>query len=246
MIKSPQDINHRGSLISLIAILALVCASVTAVTIALLYDAAFEQKRLDLHDAVEVQARLIEAIAEFDAKYRVYDNPDGARGATLEQVLIAHKKFDILGSFSEVTLAERDGDMIKYLFVHHHRIFEGPLKRIPIDSDLSEAMRRALYGQSGTVVGLDYNGTMVIAAYESIANLDIGIVVKYDLSEVRAPYIQAGLIAAGLCFIMVCIGSVLLIRVRNPLVRMMQLTEDRFNAAVQKANDAVTIASLAF
>ena len=155
MIKSPQDINHRGSLISLIAILALVCASVTAVTIALLYDAAFEQKRLDLHDAVEVQARLIEAIAEFDAKYRVYDNPDGARGATLEQVLIAHKKFDILGSFSEVTLAERDGDMIKYLFVHHHRIFEGPLKRIPIDSDLSEAMRRALYGQSGTVVGLD-------------------------------------------------------------------------------------------
>ncbi|MBT6276889.1 MAG: hypothetical protein HOI95_22480 [Chromatiales bacterium] len=64
-------------------------------------------------------------------------------------------------------------------------------------------MRRALDGQAGTIVTVDYRGARVVAAFEPIDVLNLGIVAKMDLAEIRAPFLHAS-IAAG-------IGAVVLI-----------------------------------
>jgi PAS domain S-box-containing protein len=83
-------------------------------------------------------------------------------------------------------------------------------------------MRRALSGQSGTVVGLDYRGEEVLAAHEPVAGLDLGIVAKIDLTEVRTPFLTTGAIAGSMGLLVVLAGAALFVRVSNPMIRRLE------------------------
>ena len=109
---------------------------------------------------------------------------------------------------------------------------------VPFDSVLAEPMRRALSGQSGTVVGLDYRGATVLAAYEPVDVLDMGIVAKIDLEEVQAPFWKAGLLAAGFSLLVVIGGAALLVRVSNPMLTELQDRSRRLEETVTALGDS--------
>jgi len=81
----------------------------------------------------------------------------------------------------EFTLAERRGDSIIFLLRHRYGDLKHP-KPFDFYSKLAEPMRRALSGLSGTLVGVDYRGELVLAAHEPVSVLNLGIVAKIDLS----------------------------------------------------------------
>lgn len=189
---------------------------VSATTIWILYGAAFDEERLRLVEAAQSQARLIEAVARYD-RFHNTDHPGGWREATLSQVNEAHGEYKGFGETGEFTLAKLEGDSIVFVLGHRHQTVEHP-EPVPFDSELAEPMRRALRGQSGTVVGLDYRGERVVAAYEPVAELNLGIVAKIDLAEVQAPFKKAGLAAAGFAILVIVAGSVLFVRVSLPMV----------------------------
>ncbi|TFG36426.1 MAG: PAS domain S-box protein [Candidatus Aminicenantes bacterium] len=83
-------------------------------------------------------------------------------------------------------------------------------------------MRLALLGKSGALIGLDYRGETVLAAYEPVAELNLGIVAKIDLAEVRAPFVRAGLTAIGFTVVVVLVGVLLFMRVGGPLVTALE------------------------
>jgi signal transduction histidine kinase len=83
-------------------------------------------------------------------------------------------------------------------------------------------MRRALLGRSGTVVGLDYRGEVVMAAHEPVTELDLGIVAKIDISEIRAPFIEAGLIAGFFAVVVVVAGATLFVRISHPMIKLIE------------------------
>jgi PAS domain S-box-containing protein len=83
-------------------------------------------------------------------------------------------------------------------------------------------MRRALLGRSGTVVGLDYRGEVVMAAHEPVAELELGIVAKIDLSEIRAPFLKAGLIAGFISVLVILGGTTLFVRISNPIIKLLE------------------------
>ena len=95
----------------------------------------------------------------------------------------------------EFTLARRDGKDIAFLLRLRHQEGKRP-SPVPFDTDRAEPMRRALSGMSGTLIGKDYRGAIVLAAHEPIAGLGWGVVAKIDLAEIREPYVRAGVIAA--------------------------------------------------
>jgi PAS domain S-box-containing protein len=63
---------------------------------------------------------------------------------------------------------------------------------------------------------------MVLAAYEAVAVLNLGIVAKIDLSEIREPFISAGLTAGGSALILVFLGTVLFIFISRPIVQNLE------------------------
>ncbi|MCP4007948.1 MAG: hypothetical protein GY726_00380, partial [Proteobacteria bacterium] len=210
----------------LIAIMATASMMIGAMAIFLLYRTAFEESRTRLVETAQSQARLLEAVARFDAEYSK-NYPQGPRKATFSQIVDAHKNYRGFGETGEFTLARREGDLIVFLLSHRHFDLQNPKPVDFSDQKLAEPMRRALSGLSGTVIGFDYRGVKVLAAHEPVRELNLGIVAKIDLTEVRAPFIKASVIVLGSAVLVVLAGAGLHWRVSNPI--MVQLRERSTN-----------------
>lgn len=201
-----------------------------SITIAILYQTAFNEQKEILRHIVVSQARLIEAIARFD---RVH-SPDYAGGpsqATLSQIIDAHFHYKGFGDTGEFTLSQRQGNNIVFILSHrHYDIYQ--LRPVPFDSKWAEPSRLALSGKSGTVVGLDYRGIPVLAAYEPVKDLNWGIVAKIDMSELRAPFLKAAAISGFLGILAIIAGAIIFIKLTNPLI-------DNLNKTVAELEDAL-------
>ena len=216
--------GERKRLFLLILIMTTVSLVVAGITSGILYNTAFEEERERLVETAQSQARLIEAVARFDATHEKANpgfHPKGPTAATLSQIIDAHKHYKGFGETGEFTLAHSEGDNTVFLLRHRHTDLDKP-KPVALDSKLAEPMRRALSGLSGTVIGLDYRGVTVLAAYEPVAELDLGIVAKIDLMEIRAPFVKAGIIAICAALLVVLVGAAFFLRVSNPIIRHLQ------------------------
>jgi signal transduction histidine kinase/CheY-like chemotaxis protein len=216
--------------------MVIVSIIVSGFTIYVLYEAAFRQQRERLVEVVQSQARLIEAIARFDSIHSQKDHPEGASAATLSQIIDAHKHYKGFGETGEFTLAKREGNNIIFLLSHRHYDLDNP-KPIPFNSELAEPMRRALLEQSGTVIGADYRGKAVLAAYEPVKVLNLGIVAKIDLSEIRESFVEAAILGGAAAFICIVIGAFFFIRISEPLLK---LSEQRREELI-KANEMLKV-----
>jgi hypothetical protein len=222
----------RKRVLLLISIMAFVVLLVLVSSLIMLFQTALDEEKARLVETAKSQARLIEAIARFDAKYSK-NYPKGAREATLSQIVDAHRHYRSFGKTGEFTLSKRDGDDIVFLLSHHNSDLRTP-KSVPFDSGLAEPMVLALSGQSGTIIGLDYRGETVLAAYEPVQELDLGIVAKIDLEEIRAPFIRAGLLSGLIAILGVVAGSVFFVRITNPLLEKLEETITGLRDALNK------------
>ncbi|MCZ6816318.1 MAG: hypothetical protein O7F76_06405, partial [Planctomycetota bacterium] len=156
--------------------MALIAVIVGTVAIYSLYQTAFEQQGLALMETVDAQVRLIEAVARFDRIHSQDANVGGGAAATLSQIVDAHRHHQGIGETGEFTLARLEGDTMVFLLDRRHDD-SGKYNRISFKgSPLAEPMRRALSGETGTTVASDYRGQRVLAAYEPVGELDLGIV----------------------------------------------------------------------
>ncbi len=221
----------------LILIMTAVSGAIGIAAVGVLYRAAFDEEQQRLIEIAKSHARLIEAIARFDETYS-RDYPQGPREATLSQIRNAHAVYEGFGETGEFTLAERQADHIQFILSFRHP-GPGAPKRISLQSNLAEPMRRALAGRSGTLVGLDYRGAKVLAAHEPVAMLDLGIVAKIDLAEIRAPFLRAGSIVGGTALLLIAAGILLFFRVSKPILQRIADSEERFRSISTTAQDAI-------
>ena len=71
-------------------------------------------------------------------------------------------------------MAKHEGDNIVFLLDQRHATLEYP-ELVPFDSEIAEPMRQALLGYLGSLVGLDYRSESVLAAYEPVTGLNMGV-----------------------------------------------------------------------
>lgn len=234
---SERNLNETERLRHLITIMSVVVLLVSGATFYQLYRTAIQEETDWLANAAQSQARLIEAVARFDTIYS-NDYPEGSRLATLSQIRESHQHYKGFGRTGEFVLGKKAGGNIEFLLRHRHYDLDKP-KPVPFESDWAEPMRRALLGKSGTLVGLDYRGETVLAAHEPVAILNLGIVAKMDLSEIRAPFIRAGFISAVIAVFFIILGSIFLIRVTNPLFASLKSSEEQVRLLLNSTAEAI-------
>ena len=185
-----------------------------------------------LTETAKSQARLIEAVANFNNQYGV-NYPGGAEQATMAQIREAHAKYEGFGDTGEFTLAKKQADQIVFLLSHRHYDLDEP-KPVQWETNIAAPMRAALSGKSGNIIGLDYRGVKVIAAHEPVAGLNLGIVAKIDLEEVRAPFIKAGFITGIFALFLSSLGVSIFFKITNPLLVSLNNTVERLHNALNE------------
>ncbi|MEO5362375.1 MAG: PAS domain S-box protein [Magnetococcus sp. DMHC-8] len=252
------DRNEKERFYLLLAVMILVSFVVGGITLTFLYQAAFEAESARLRNMAISQARFMEAVARFDEKQALAlaEHPPAdassvtqayirnPKGSTMDQVGDAHHHSFGFGKSGEMTLGWRDDDKIAFLWNHRGSEMT-EASPVPFASELAEPMRRALLGQSGVMVGRDYRGVAVLAAYEPVAILNLGFVVKIDLEEVREPFIQASLLAIGFGLIAIVTGSTIFRRVnrhkRLESESLLLAGEELMRAIFESTRDALLV-----
>ena len=73
----------------------------------------------------------------------------------------------------------------------------------------------------------------MLAAHEPVSVLNLGIVAKIDLSEIRSPFLKAAAIAGFFSIIVVLGGAAMFLRISNPMIRMLE----KHNIELAEANN---------
>ena len=241
---SSTDIVKNNRIFLLILVMAILAICVSSIAIAMLYRTAMQQQGIRLAETVQSQARFLEAVARFDARFSTEDVPGGAFAATLQQIREAHELFKGFGKTGEFTLAKREDNQIRYLLETRAHGASPPNKTappmtLPFEGKNATAMQQALLGNSGTLISRDYRGVRVLAAFEPVAELNLGIVAKIDLTEIRQPFVYAGILVVLITLIMVVIGTILVGRISNPLIKKLEENEYRLRGILDTAADGI-------
>jgi PAS domain S-box-containing protein len=230
--------NYR-LLIALIGIMFGLVVLVTGSTIYLLYDAAFQSERVRLVETVRHNARVIRGLVQ------LYEETPGSlsetdRSAAIEHTLEIYRSlaFEGFGHTSRFLIGRREGDLIVTL-LHRQRELLPPLPPVGFRSGLAEPMHQALLGQSGSLVGPDAAGNQVLAAYEPVPVLGLGLVAKVDVAEIRAPFVRASLIAAATAGLLALVGASLFSLITGPFMRRLAASEARSREVIDTAADGI-------
>src|SRR5574341_1409045 len=233
--------KHYRRILFLIGLMAVVVASVVALTLNLLYQATLQEQRASLIEAAHAEVVLIQTLAELGA----FEGSQTNGGEIPAYALNKINQIDARGAgvSGTLVLGRREGDQIIFLNVHGESGIQS-IEPIPAHSELGAPMRLALAGQSGTTIGLDYHGKRVLAAYEPIEELGLGVVAKIDLIELQAPYIQAGALAGVSALVLILGGSALFWRAGVPLVRELEISEEKYRALFEHAPLGIALTTL--
>ena len=229
--------NRSRIILLSIGVMGCVAAVAVAATISVLYHTAFEQNRQRLADIAKSHTQLIEAVVRFNEEH-----PEGAAAAMLTQIVDAHVYDEGIGETGEFTLAKLVDGEITFLLDHRHQsnlAENAKLQQVPMSSPLAEPMRLALQGQSGTIIGVDYRGEKVLAAYEPIPELGYGVVAKMDMAEIRRPFQKAGLISLAVGSVIIAIGTVVVVNTSKSFFSRLEESESRASAILETVVDPI-------
>jgi PAS domain S-box-containing protein len=237
--------QEKRSFYLLLLIMSVVAFVTMAVTNIILYRVAFEERSQSLVQTAQSQARLIEAMARYNRKTNRIDweTPVGERGPTsllseraaadtISQLKDAHQNYAGFGKTGEFVLAGIENQQIVFLLNHRHDLTNEPAP-VPLYSEFAEPIRRALMVESGVMVGQDYRGVTVLAAYEPVDVLNFGIVAKIDLAEIQAPFIKGAVYTSLISMLVIFLGGVLFRRITNPIVERIVESEQQYRSLVE-------------
>lgn len=225
----------------LTAILIAVMLTVIITTIQQLYGTAFQQASVNLTETVRNQARLIELTASSVLKNKTLPYPTETEAAALSLIRQIYKYDRRFGQTGEFFLAKKIKERLHFLLPHQQTDTDQNTSPTTsdLDGDFVVPMQRALAGESGTMITVDYRGEQILAAYQPVGLLNYGIVAKIDLSELRNPFIRASVISISVGVILIFIGAIGFHLITTPLLNRIYRSEYRMRLLLDSTAEGV-------
>ncbi|OIQ50233.1 Blue-light-activated protein [Pseudodesulfovibrio hydrargyri] len=235
-----QGRNRR--ILTLLLIMVALVAAVSMYGTRLQFQTAIKEERVRLQELVQSQASLAEEMGRIPRAEQSPKVPTATRDAILYHIGRAQRDFELQSLTGEFIVARLDGGDILHLLINGMPVsMSAPDARTPLDKVGEEPMRRALFGETGTMIGPNHRGVEVVAAYAPIAlgNGTLGLVARIDLDEIRAPFIRANVQVFGVGMGLTILCAFLFLKVSEPLIHDLQLSEKSYRDLVEGANNLI-------
>jgi PAS domain S-box-containing protein len=206
----------RKRVVTLGLFMALVAACAGAFAIWMGYEIYLGEKRSRLEEIVQTRAHILDTLLK--------EHVEAGDVSSVEMALAAfrelHAQLHGFGDSGEITVARMEGERMLYVVRHQHGAGAdgSALPAMTVDVSASRGtttglpMQHALAGEIGTLIGPDYRGTSVLAAYHPTRMGTFGVVVKVDMRELRAPFLRAGGWLVGGFLVVVLTGWAIFMR----------------------------------
>ncbi|HTR44953.1 MAG TPA: ATP-binding protein [Thermodesulfovibrionales bacterium] len=126
----------------------------------------------------------------------------------MEPIYVLIRDTTGLGHTGEELIAKRDGDTVLYLSPIRSDPDAALKKRVPFSGKAGFPAQRAVLGESGSGLAMDYSGVEVLAAWRYIPSLRWGLVTKIAASEAFAPVSHLKKVAISLALSIMVLGIV--------------------------------------
>ncbi|CAK8723051.1 MAG: PAS domain S-box-containing protein [Candidatus Electronema aureum] len=224
--------KQKTVIVSVLVLSAALCG-LAALTTCMLYRNTIQLETQRLTELVHSHAVLIEEFSHLAAN---------SQGDTVEDALIrirkSHLEKECFGRTGELVMAKLEKGQIVFLSKERNRPKSLPL--LSEEEQRAAPIRQALSGKTGTMIGLDYQGITVLAAFQPVAKMNLGLVAKIDLAEVRRPFFQAAATAGGAVVLIVLAGIVVLLRF-NPFLRRLEKEKLRAQNYLDMAGTMIVV-----
>jgi|GEM_PF-2136894 len=237
---SQTEQNLRRRVMILAAVMFGEIALAVFATLYLHYQHTLMQTEKSLQQTLAGQIEIIKSFADLPAQLSDQADKMDTRQSILLRIQAAQTRNVGLG---EMTIAEKSGETIHYIFRQRHWDRFSPID-FPTSSDLAVPMRLALSGQRGVIIARDYRNEPVLAAYNHINSLGLGIVFKMDIADIQAPHFRMAIYGSLLSFVIAIFGTLIYMRVFMPVIREIQIKEAQYNGFRDHAQAIMFVTSL--
>ncbi|MBF0153592.1 MAG: response regulator [Magnetococcales bacterium] len=234
-------ISGQSRLLLLLSIMVLVVFASLGTNLYMLYERIQETETVRLSAMAKSQVRFIDTLFRSLKSNPIYAPEEDAK-QLLDMLTRTYLNWhDRLGRSGEIVFARRKGDQIEYLFQQRHA--HAPVQNLVPWNAIHHAtpMRNALEKKSGTIIGPDYRGIEVLAAYEYIAPLDIGMVIKIDQSEIRAPFFDVAGKTATMTLLFLVSGGVIFTLIVERVTQQIFESQRTFSSIFEQASDGILL-----
>lgn len=212
--------NSAARFGALLLIAVSVAIGATGASIWILYRAALEAQIDRMGEIAYGQARLVEAVAEFDNVESQDAHPEGALMATVQQVANGHRRW--LNREPELELAVIQRRPKGYVtLARQGALVPKPQRGEPIPFALS-AIHNALAGQSGALRAQSSGEGDVIAGYAWIADRELAVLAQIPTGRTQGPFVQAAIISSMSALLIIGLGALAFRKTGLPLLQELQ------------------------
>ena len=200
---------------------------IVLVTIGFLYNSAYNEKKNHLTDIALSNANMINSVSRFDKQHSQDAHEEGAKAATLLQVMDALHHLDGISYGTDMMIVDDHGDNIRILHSSRHHDESGDLlinkTEYSKSNPLTYPFVQALSGKSGvmTIDDLVLGGKILIA-YMPVSELGVALVVETSLEKIWAPFKHALFITLLISALTIIGGSWAIYSINMPVIRRLQ------------------------
>jgi signal transduction histidine kinase len=208
--------NSAARFGALLWIAVSVAIGATGASMWILYREALSVQIERMGEIAYGQARLVEAVADFDTVQSQDAHPEGALMATVQQVANGHHRW--LSREPELELAVIQRRPSGYVTLARHGALVPKPQRVKPIPFAPIAIRRVLAGESGALRTQTSDGRDVIAGYAWITNRELAILAQIPTARTQAPFVQAAMISGVSALLIIGLGALAFRKTGLPLL----------------------------